>query len=67
MGTDISLLAYFALISNTASIIQQAYDITYYRDLLAGQFYRKTTFLENPELAIANGSYGMDLALYYIR
>lgn len=63
----ISLLAYFALISNTASIIQQAYDITYYRDLLAGQFYRKTTFLENPELAIANGSYGIDLALYYIQ
>ncbi|KAI0139292.1 hypothetical protein BJ166DRAFT_126412 [Pestalotiopsis sp. NC0098] len=63
----ISLLSYFALISDSASITQQAYDITFYRDLLAGQFYRKTTFLENPELAIANGSYGLDLVLYYIQ
>ncbi|KAK6083319.1 glycoside hydrolase [Seiridium cupressi] len=62
-----SLLAYFALISDTASIIQQSFDITYYRDNLAGQFYRKTTLLENPELAIANGSYGLDLVLYYIQ
>ncbi|KAH6640081.1 hypothetical protein BKA67DRAFT_596317 [Truncatella angustata] len=63
----ISLLAYFALISNTGSIVQQSHDITYYRDIVTEQFHRKTTFLQNPELAIANGSYGLDLALYYIQ
>jgi hypothetical protein len=67
VNLDISLLAYFALISDTASIVQQAHDITSYRDLLAGQFDRKTRFQDNPELAIANGSYGLDLVLYYIR
>lgn len=67
MDTDIALLAYFALASNTASIIQQAHDITYYRDIAEGKFIRKTTFLENPELAIADGSFGLDLVLYYIR
>ena len=31
------------------------------------QFERKTVLFDRPELAVANGSYGMDLALYYIR
>ncbi|KAI0121322.1 hypothetical protein BJ170DRAFT_588289, partial [Xylariales sp. AK1849] len=63
----IALLSYFTLVSNTASIIQQVHDMTYYREVLQQQFLRKTTFLDNPELAIANGSYGLDLVLYYIQ
>ncbi|KAH8651259.1 hypothetical protein BX600DRAFT_516840 [Xylariales sp. PMI_506] len=63
----ISLLSYFTLISNTASIVQQAHDITYYQDIVTEQFERRTSYLVNPDLAIANGSFGFDLGLYYIQ
>ncbi|KAI1841801.1 hypothetical protein JX265_009410 [Neoarthrinium moseri] len=62
-----ALLIWCAQLYREAWSFQQSHDITSYREILAGQFYRKTTFLENPELAIANGSYGLDLVLYYIQ
>jgi hypothetical protein len=64
---DIAILLYFTLISTTASIAQQIHDMVWWVDIQTQEFERKTTFLDNPELAIANGSYGVDLVLYYIR
>ncbi|ORY58485.1 uncharacterized protein BCR38DRAFT_352843 [Pseudomassariella vexata] len=63
----IAMVSAFAILSTTASITQQIHDIIFYRDVITEQFMRKTTFLENPELAIANGSFGLDLVLYYIQ
>lgn len=64
---DIFLMAASTGISTIASTIQQIHDVTFYEDIMREQFIRKTDFYNNPELAIANGSYGMDLVLYYIR
>lgn len=64
---DISILAYFTLLSTTASIIQQGHDVTWYEDVVTEQFERRVSYYVNAESAIANGSVGLDLVLYYIR
>lgn len=64
----LALLALFATFSTAASIVQQARDITYYQDIATEEFARKKSLSPtDPELAIANGSFGVDLVLYYLR
>ncbi|KAK8093553.1 hypothetical protein PG997_000238 [Apiospora hydei] len=63
----LSILAFFTLFSTTASIIQQAHDITWYRDVMIAQFEHKKDNPDSPENAIANGSIGLDLVLYYLQ
>lgn len=65
--SDLSILAFFTLFSTTASIVQQAHDITYYQDVMIDQFEHKKLNPGSPENAIANGSIGLDLVLYYLR
>lgn len=66
--TDLALLSVSALFSNTFSIVQQGRDITGYQDMVNEQFLRKQRLPGNdPELAIAGGSFGVDLVLYYLR
>ncbi|KAK1977293.1 hypothetical protein LZ30DRAFT_601538 [Colletotrichum cereale] len=65
--TYVACVAYFTLLSTTASIIQQVHDIITWRDMLWTQFTNKKLNQNNPEQAIANGSVGMDLVLYYIQ
>jgi hypothetical protein len=65
--TDITLLAGSTGISTIASISQQIHDIILYEDIVKEQFRRRNTVFHNPELAIANASFGVDLVLYYIR
>lgn len=65
---DLALLSISALISNTCSMIQQGHDITWYTDIVTEQYVRKQKLPgSDPELAIAGGSFGLDLVLYYIR
>ncbi|KXJ87054.1 hypothetical protein Micbo1qcDRAFT_167787 [Microdochium bolleyi] len=52
-------------LSTIASMTQQIHVMIYYEDILREQFRRKVHFTESPELAIANGSFGLDLGLYY--
>ncbi|KAK7978454.1 hypothetical protein PG996_004503 [Apiospora saccharicola] len=47
--------------------LQQAHDITYYRDIMIAQFEHKKVNPDSPENAIANGSIGLDLVLYYLQ
>lgn len=57
-----------SLFSTTFSIVQQSRDITFYQDIVTEQFERKQKLPgDDPELAIAGGSFGSDLVLYYIR
>ncbi|KAF3760290.1 hypothetical protein M406DRAFT_52102, partial [Cryphonectria parasitica EP155] len=64
----LALLAISSLFSNTFSIIQQSRDITWYIDTVTEQFHIKQRLPgDDPELAIAGGSYGVDLVLYYLR
>ncbi|KAI1343747.1 hypothetical protein F5Y15DRAFT_177170 [Xylariaceae sp. FL0016] len=63
----VAIVAYWSCLSTTASIVQQIHDITWWQDVMMEQFRRTSKFSDNPELAIANGSYGLDLALYYIQ
>ncbi|KZL83170.1 hypothetical protein CI238_04511 [Colletotrichum incanum] len=65
--TYVACVAYFTLLSTTASIIQQIHDIITWRDMLREQFNNKRLNPNNPEQAIANGSVGVDLVLYYIQ
>lgn len=54
--------------STTFSIVQQIRDITFYVDIVTEGFERKLRLpADDPELAIANGSFGVDLVLYYLR
>lgn len=64
---DLALLAISALISNTFSLVQQGNDITNYEEIVKTQFENIKEHPHDPELAIAGGSYGADLILYYIR
>lgn len=65
---DLALVAVSSLISNTFSIVQQGHDISWYTEVVQTQFQIKQQLPANdPELAIAGGSYGLDLGLYYIR
>ena len=50
------------------SIIQQCRDITWYVDIQTESFEHKLSLpAYDPELAIANGSFGVDLVLFYLR
>lgn len=65
---DLSLLAVSSISSTTFSIVQQIRDITFYADIVTEGFERKLRLpADDPELAIANGSFGVDLVLYYLR
>jgi hypothetical protein len=64
---DIFLLCIATGVSTTASIAQQIHDITIYEEVVREQFRQRKADPNNPEMAIANGSYGLDLVLYYIR
>lgn len=65
---DLALISISALISNTASIIQQGHDMTWYTDVVTEQYHHSQNLPgTDPELAIADGSFGLDLVLYYIR
>lgn len=65
---DLSLLAVSSISSTTFSIVQQIRDITFYVDIVTEGFERKLRLpADDPELAIANGSFGVDLVLYYLR
>lgn len=64
---DLALLAISALISNTFSLVQQGNDISNYVDVVTTQFEIIKKSPHDPELAIAGGSFGLDLVLYYIR
>lgn len=64
----LSLLAVSSISSTTFSIAQQIRDITFYVDILTEGFERKLRLpADDPELAIANGSFGVDLVLYYLQ
>ncbi|KAI0018261.1 hypothetical protein F4780DRAFT_533217 [Xylariomycetidae sp. FL0641] len=63
----VAIVAYWSCVSTMASIAQQIHDITWWEHIMWEQFKRTSSFVDNPELAIANGSYGLDLALYYIQ
>jgi hypothetical protein len=61
------MLSYFATLSITASIVQQIHDVVRYESLVTEQFEHRKAHPNNPEVAIANGSTGFSLVLYYIR
>ncbi|TLS30994.1 hypothetical protein PpBr36_02620 [Pyricularia pennisetigena] len=63
----VAMLAYFATLSILASLFQQTHDILRYRSLVAEQFENRKLHPGNPEIAIANGSVGLSLVLYYIQ
>ncbi|KAL2288629.1 hypothetical protein FJTKL_03325 [Diaporthe vaccinii] len=64
----LSLLAVSSISSTTFSIVQQIRDITFYVDIVTEGFERKLRLpADDPELAIANGSFGVDLVLYYLQ
>lgn len=61
------MLSYFATVSIAASLVQQTHDIVRYTSVVKEQFENRKLHPGNPEIAIANGSVGISLALYYIR
>ncbi|KAK6836454.1 kinase- mitochondrial [Apiospora arundinis] len=63
----IACVAFCTLISTTTSIIQQIHVIGWYRDVVTDQFEAKLANPDSPDNAIANGSTGMDLVLFYIQ
>lgn len=63
----VALLAYFTLISTTASLIQQIHVIAFYRDIEVQQYEARVKDPFSPDARVANGSTGMDLILYYIQ
>ncbi|KLU90183.1 hypothetical protein MAPG_09147 [Magnaporthiopsis poae ATCC 64411] len=63
----IAMLSYFATLSIAASLVQQTHDVVRYRSLVKEQFENRKLHPGNPEIAIANGSVGVSLALYYIQ
>lgn len=65
---DLAMLAASSLVSTTFSIVQQGRDITWYRDMVTAQFEYKIRKPGNdPELAVAGGSIGVDAVLFYFR
>ncbi|KUI64014.1 hypothetical protein VM1G_10799 [Cytospora mali] len=67
-ATDLALLSISSVFSNLFSIIQQSRDITWYVDIETEGFKRKLSLpADDPELAIAGGSFGVDLVLYYLQ
>ncbi|ROV94061.1 hypothetical protein VMCG_08219 [Cytospora schulzeri] len=64
----LALLSMSAVFSNVFSIIQQGRDITWYVDIQTESFERKLSLPpDDPEVAIAGGSFGVDLVLYYLQ
>ncbi|KAI0017098.1 hypothetical protein F4780DRAFT_624656 [Xylariomycetidae sp. FL0641] len=63
----VACIAYFAIISTTASIIQQIHVIGWWHHVMIEQFERKAADPDSADINIANGSVGMDLVLYYIQ
>ncbi|KAI5920869.1 hypothetical protein F4810DRAFT_680823 [Camillea tinctor] len=63
----VAIISYWSVLATSASIIQQIHDITFWKDIMMEQFERKSRLFDEPELAVANGSFGMDLVLYYIQ
>ncbi|KAK8078916.1 hypothetical protein PG994_002723 [Apiospora phragmitis] len=64
---NISCVAICTLVSTTMSIIQQIHVIGWYRDVVIEQAEAKLVNPGSPDHAIANGSTGMDLVLFYIQ
>ncbi|CAJ2509224.1 Uu.00g142500.m01.CDS01 [Anthostomella pinea] len=63
----VACVAYFTLLSTTASFIQQIHVIAFYRDDMIKEFERKTAHPNADNINIANGSVGLDLALFYVQ
>ncbi|KAJ9136873.1 Glycoside hydrolase [Pleurostoma richardsiae] len=63
----IACISYLAVVSTLASIIQQIHFIAFWEDVVITQFKHKKTHPNSPENAIAGGSVGMDLVLFYIQ
>ncbi|ROV92884.1 hypothetical protein VSDG_06356 [Cytospora chrysosperma] len=64
----LALLSIASVFSNVFSITQQCRDITWYVDIQTENFERKLRLpADDPELAIAGGSSGADLVLYYLQ
>ncbi|KAK8112950.1 hypothetical protein PG984_013476 [Apiospora sp. TS-2023a] len=63
----IACVAICTLVSTATSIIQQIHVIGWYRDVVVQQFEAKQANPHNPDNAIANGSTGLDLVLFYIQ
>lgn len=67
-STDLAMLSMSSVFSNVFSIIQQCRDVTWYVDIQTDDFKHKLSLpADDPELAIAGGSFGVDLVLYYLR
>ncbi|KAI1426256.1 hypothetical protein F5Y12DRAFT_783993 [Xylaria sp. FL1777] len=66
-GSYVALLAYTTFINTAASIAQQLHTIVLWDEIKTTQFYYVHHHLGSPELAIAGGSYGLDLVLFYIQ
>ncbi|CAJ2512791.1 Uu.00g009100.m01.CDS01 [Anthostomella pinea] len=63
----VAWIAYFTLISTTASIIQQFHVYVKWESVMTQQFHHARANAGNPELVIANSSTGVDLVLFYIQ
>ncbi|KAI1339145.1 hypothetical protein F5Y15DRAFT_416455 [Xylariaceae sp. FL0016] len=63
----VAWIAYFTLLSTTASIIQQFHVYTNWTKVVTKQFQHAKLNAGNPELVIANSSRGADLVLFYIQ
>lgn len=63
----VAMISYFTALSIVASLVQQTHDLVRYEDVLKEQFQNTKLHPGNPEIAIANGSVGVDLVLYYIQ
>ena len=61
------MIAYFTLLGTTMSIIQQCHDYVHWEEIVVEQFELVSSLPDSPELATAQGSQGLDLALFYIR
>jgi hypothetical protein len=64
---DVAFLAFFTTLSTLCSIIQQIHDMVFWIDIRNEQFANMKANPGSPVLVLANGSVGMDLALFYIR
>ncbi|KAL1860245.1 hypothetical protein Daus18300_009299 [Diaporthe australafricana] len=63
-----SLLLWLTWSHHEGWSLQQIRDITWYVDIVTEGFERKLRLpADDPELAIANGSFGTDLVLYYLQ
>lgn len=61
------MVGYFSLLGTTMSITQQCYDYVHWEEIMIEQWQLVSTFPDSPELATAQGSYGVDLVLFYVR